>query len=181
MLTYFILWIAGFIISMLVFLYFSWAFHKVTIEEKKLWPFKIVYKEHKGNYKETGTIMDNIYKKLLEDNIKTTRWIWIYYDNPGKIPMAQLRSDGWCIVEKEDYNKLESLWSKYKSKDIAKWLCIVSEFPYKNKLSIMIGILKVYPTLWKYTKEKKYEQWPITEIYDQANKKIIYSMFISII
>ncbi len=176
MLFYLILWIIGFIASLLFFLYISGAFYKIHLEEKKLWPFKVAYKKHIGDYKKINFIINKINKKLLEENIKTSKWIWIYYDNPGKIPISKLKSDWWCIIEKNDYKKIKWLWKDYNIKDIKGNLYIISEFPYKNNLSIMIGIIKIYPALWRYCKEKWYKIGPTMEIYDKINKKITYAM-----
>jgi hypothetical protein len=41
-------------------------------------------------------------------------------------------------------------------------------------MSILVGLMKVYPALEKYTKENGYAGGAIMEIYDVPNKKIIY-------
>lgn len=51
---------------------------------------------------------------------------------------------------------------------------VVAEFPYKGKMSIIIGIFKVYPKLSAYIKEHKYNQTPIMELYDQPNERLEY-------
>jgi len=52
---------------------------------------------------------------------------------------------------------------------------IVIEFPLKNSVSYMAGVIKVYPVLKKYMQEKGYKmEVPITELYATATKKIYY-------
>lgn len=51
---------------------------------------------------------------------------------------------------------------------------VVAEFPYKGKMSIILGIFKVYPKLSAYINEHKYASTPIMELYDQPNEKIEY-------
>jgi len=52
---------------------------------------------------------------------------------------------------------------------------IVTEFPHKGNMSIIVSIMKVYPALNKYMEENGYEQnVPVMEIYDMPNKKILY-------
>ncbi|MFW6222251.1 MAG: hypothetical protein ACOC3T_01430, partial [Bacteroidota bacterium] len=52
---------------------------------------------------------------------------------------------------------------------------IVAEFPFKGKLSIIFGIMKVYPSIEKFVKKKGYSNdGAVMEIYDVPNKKILY-------
>ena len=63
----------------------------------------------------------------------------------------------------------------YKIKTLAQGEYIVARFPFKGKMSVMIGIMKVYPAIDKYVKENGYsEKGPIAEIYDMPNKMIVY-------
>ena len=64
-------------------------------------------------------------------------------------------------------------------KDIPKENSIVTVFPYRNKVSIIIGVYKVYPKLDEYIKNNNYEENPILEIYDRENEKIYYTMGIN--
>jgi hypothetical protein len=52
---------------------------------------------------------------------------------------------------------------------------IISEFPYKGKLSVLFSIMKVYPALSKFAIMNGFdEESAIIEIYDIPNKKIFY-------
>ena len=50
------------------------------------------------------------------------------------------------------------------------------EFPFRNKFSIFVGIMRVYPAMESYLEQMGYEEAPVMEIYDVPNKKIIYIM-----
>lgn len=155
----------------------SGVFHRVEITEKEIGPFKIAYEEYTGPYKETGKIQDRIYSSLREeDNIETYRGIGIYYDDPKETPAEECRSKVGCIIEEQDYDKIENLKDKYNILNIARQRMIYSEFPYKSKLSIMTGIFKVYPKIEQYVQNNDYDYHESIEIYDVPNKKIIYLM-----
>lgn len=152
-------------------------FVSVSIKEKVMGPFKLVYKEHIGPYKETGKIQNEIYYSLLnEKNIETYKGFGIYYDDPQDTPQNELRSKSGCILEEKDYDKIHQLENDYNLMEFEKQKFIYTEFPYKSKLSIVMGIFKVYPKIEKYVKEKGYKKREVMEIYNVPNKKIIYLM-----
>ena len=135
----------------------------------------VVYENVTGDYSQTGKVSDRIYYALLNDEkIETTKGIGIYYDNPKTVAKDKLRSEIGCIVENLDSVTLAGLTEKYQVKTLPQSEFVVTEFPFKGKLSILFGIMKVYPALDKFCKERGYAESPITEIYDIPNKKIIY-------
>lgn len=165
-------------IGMIVFLFLIGFFQKIVIEEKKIGPFVLIYEEHKGDYKGTGKIQDDIYYSLLnEHKIETYKGFGIYYDNPKDVAVDDLRSIAGCILEINNHDKIEYLRERgFKIKEIPAQNSIVSEFPYKNSFSIMIGIIKVYPKIEKYLKENNIENNEMMEIYNIPDNKIIYVM-----
>ncbi len=128
-----------------------------------------------GDYSQTPALQDKIYNALLKDeNIATTKGFGIYYDDPKKVEKAKLRSEVGCIVEGLDSTAVATLSAKYKVKTLPVTNCLVTEFPFKGKMSVLIGLLKVYPALEKYGKEHPMGDAPMMEIYDIPNKKITY-------
>jgi len=119
-------------------------------------------------------VMDRIYERLKEeDNIETFRGFGIYYDDPKTTPGEELRSIAGCILEPADTSRIKSLSGKYAIMEIPEKLYVTSEIPFRSQLSVFAGIVKVYPALKKYMKDKGYAQVPAMEIYD-SNKTIIY-------
>jgi hypothetical protein len=50
-----------------------------------------------------------------------------------------------------------------------------ASFPWKGELSILVGLVRVYPAMNQFLEEQNLVQvGPITEIYDQKNKVIVY-------
>ena len=165
------------IVIFIVFLGYYGLFTKITVEEKSLDSFWMVYQKHIGEYKGVGPIMDAIYNDLKDNHsISTTRGFGIYYDNPREVPKEKCRSIAGCILENVDVSKLGELKEKYFVREYPASNIVTAEFPFKGTMSIFMGIFKVYPKLGKYIKEKGYEYHPMFEIYDVPGRKTIYGM-----
>lgn len=170
--------IAGVVIVLiLIFLGYYGLFAKITIEEKSLDSFRMVYQKHVGEYKGVGPVMDAIYTDLKDNySISATKGFGVYYDNPREVPKEKCRSIAGCILENAEPGRIDELKEKYFVREYPASSVITAEFPFKGTLSIIIGIFKVYPKLGKYIKEKGYESRPMFEIYDTPAKKTIYGM-----
>lgn len=162
--------------AIISFLAYSGMFAKIIIEKEIIGPYQLVYKRHIGSYQEAGKIIDKVYNSLKENwNIEAPVGFGIYYDNPKRTHVEDLRSDIGVILDKKDYGKIPTLKKKYKVKKYSKTKSVVVEFPFKTELSIFIGIMRVYKKIEAYKKENKIRSGPIMEIYDAQNKKIIYA------
>lgn len=168
------------ILLAIIFVWWWWylgGFSKLTVEEKEMGPYTVVYVDNVGDYKKVGPVMDNLYQWLKKAGITQTAGIWIYLDNPASVPVDQLRSQVWSVINPEDEIKITDLWLSYKTQTIEKKLRLVVAFPYKNMLSYFMGPIKVYPVLNKYISEKWYATWSAAiELYDQTNKMIYFMM-----
>ncbi len=121
--------------------------------------------------------MDSVYYFLLNDlNIATTKGVGIYYDNPQQVETSKLRSEIGCFLDSPvDSIQMAKISEKFRIKEIAKGQYLTTEFPNKGMLSIIVGIIKVYPAMTKFMEENGYkDQSPVTEIYDEPTKTIIY-------
>ena len=157
-----------------VFAYYG-GFTKVSFRIENQGGETVVYENFTGDYSQTAKVGDKVYYALLNDEkIETTKGIGIYYDNPKKVEKEKLRAESGCIVENVDSATIARLAEKYKVKTLPQSDFVVAEFPFKGKLSVLFGIMKVYPALDKFNKAHGYAESPITEIYDVPNKKIIY-------
>ena len=148
----------------------SGLFSKIIISEKIVGPFEIVYKEHIGDYSKVGPTMDEIYYGLKDVGIQTTKGIGVYYDDPRLTERSELRSDVGSILEP---NQIYDGYD-FKQMMIEKGSAVVAEFPYKSKMSIIFGVIRVYPKLNKYIEDNEIQAGPIIEVYDLAGGKIQY-------
>ncbi|HAR62034.1 MAG: hypothetical protein DKM50_01695 [Candidatus Margulisiibacteriota bacterium] len=161
--------------AVIVYLAYLGLFYKVKFVEKEVGPFGLVYEKHVGDYNETLKIQKRIYDALFnEDKIETYKGYRIYYDDPKNIERTALRSEVGCILENRNLNNLENIREKYNVRGFPRTKSIIVEFPFKNKISILIAVMKIYPALQGYSNEKGYNPVPALEVYDMTNKKIIY-------
>ncbi|MFA5879644.1 MAG: GyrI-like domain-containing protein [Candidatus Margulisiibacteriota bacterium] len=166
-------------IILLLFLGYMGVFSKVTISEKEMGPYTLVYQSFVGPYQKTGKVFSEVYEKLKTDGIITEKGLGIYYDNPQTVPSDKLKSDCGSVIEGKNIVLFEKVKDKYQVKNIDKKLCLVGEFPIKNSFSYMLGAMKVYPILMNYAKEKNYKIDLSYELYDMPNKVTYYVFVIS--
>ena len=151
------------------------GFEKISFRIENQGGEAVVYENVTGDYSQSPKVSDRVYYTLLNnEKIETTKGFGIYYDNPKNVAKDKLRSEIGCIIENADSATLARLSEKYQVKTLPQSEFVVTEFPFKGKLSVLIGILKVYPALDKFNKEHGYIESPIIEIWDIPNKKTIY-------
>ncbi len=163
--------ILGLIVSVGGLLTYFGMFYDVKITEENKGPYYLVYKEHKGDYSKVGPVMDEIYYDLKNKrNIFSSKGFGLYYDNPRDVEKENLRSIVGCVVP---LAKLEGLEGDYKVAEFPASKAVISSFPYKGKLSFIMGVIKVYPLLSKYIEEKHSvkdkKEFAIMELYDMEN------------
>lgn len=158
---------------------YAWygGFKTINFEIKKTGGEVFVYENITGDYSQSPVVMDNIYYALLNDyKIETTKGAGIYYDNPQYVDKSKLRSEIGCILDAAiDSIQMAELSTRFKVKTLPEGDYIVSEFPRKGMMSIFVGIMKVYPAMAKYIEKAGYKDaGPVTEVYDEPSKAIIY-------
>ncbi|BCS98080.1 hypothetical protein DSLASN_37120 [Desulfoluna limicola] len=149
-------------------------FAGVTISEQSLASFSFVYEKHIGNYRQSGRIMNDIYWELKKEGVSTTKGVGLYYDNPRKVDVEHLRSLAGCILPEEHEAAREKLKESYLVATLPEATVPVIRFPYKGKLSIVLGTLKVYPRVNAWFKAHPEHLGPIMEIYDLPKGEILY-------
>lgn len=162
------------LIVVIGYLGFSGLFSGIDIHENRVGPYTYVYQNHIGPYDKVGPLMDEVYKKLLDSGIETYKGIGVYYDDPSVIDEDKLRSDVGRILEEREIFNLEDIKKKFNVRKLDKKSYVVAQHPYRNQISIMLGIMKVYPGLTKYFEKNNLKMGKVIEIYDFPNKKITY-------
>ncbi len=160
-----------------VYLGYFGFFMMVAVREMDMGPYTLVYKKHVGDYGKTPAIQNEIYYSLLNnEKIRTTKGFGIYFDDPREVKKENLRSFVGCILEKNDAANAGRLKAAYSLMEYPRSRSVVAEFPFRGKLSIIAGIMKAYPAIERYVKDKGYRQAPVMEIYDVPAKKIVYAL-----
>ena len=163
------------ILAIAIYVYFG-GLKKVSCRIENQGGELLAYKPMTGDYSKSGALMDEIYYTLLNNyDIETYCGFGIYFDNPKNVEKSKLRSEIGCIVEKRDSSKVSQIQEGIQVKTFPLNSYLVTEFPYKGKLSVLFSLMKVYPAIDKYVKNNGYNtRGAIMEIYDMKNKKIIY-------
>ena len=171
-----ILLILAVLIALMVGTYaYYGGFKKVDVRIETQGGEVIVYEDVIGSYMQVPEVCDRVYNVLLNnEKIETTKGIGIFYDDPENVAEEKLRSKVGCIIDNADSATIANLSEKYLVEIIPQQEYIVAEFPKKGFMSIMVGIMKVYPALDDYCEKHGYGDSPITEIYDEVNKKTVY-------
>lgn len=168
------------VLAVSVVLFFTYGYFgglkKIIVNIEEQGGETVVYQEIKGEYKQSGAIMDKIYNSLLEnDTIATCKGFGKYFDNPEKVDKNQLRSQAGCIIEERDSQNIDRISDRFETMVIPRKKYITTDYPYKNKLSVLFSLIRVYPALKKYAEDNGFdEDSPVMEIYDIPNRKIIY-------
>jgi len=159
------------------FFWYMGAFTTIQIAEKEEGGYLVAGMEVIGPYSKVGRYMGDVDSKLKKLGVISTKGFGIYYDDPANTPQEKCRSLVGNILDKKNFDKIKDIQAEgLKIDSIPKAKSVVAEFPIKNMLSYMIGPMKVYPVFSKYMKEKKYKPVLSFEIYDNADKKIIFVM-----
>jgi hypothetical protein len=165
------------LLAIIGYLGYSGMFAKVQFTEQLFGGETLIYEEHIGDYSKVGPVMDEIYRRLKEeDGIETEVGFGIYYDKPSEVPKEQLRSEVGCVLPPAFLDQAATLSDKYHLKVYPVQDCIVAELPYRNTTSIMLGVFKAYPALERLAEEKGYPANPVMERYDRVNRRIQYIM-----
>ncbi len=164
------------IVGLFIALVYSGLFSTIEIQEREIGPFTMVYRHYVGDYTQAAAIQHEILSALKGlYKIPSGKGFGVYYDDPQHVEKHKLRSDVGCIIETKDPQLLEKIRERYLVKEYPSTLSVVSEFPYKNQLSVFLGVVRVYPRLEGYLKSKNYKISPALEIYDLSNRKIVFS------
>lgn len=164
------------IIALLFGLYsYYGGFYEIKIRTETVGGETMVYKKVKGDYKQTSSVTNEVYSYLLNDlDIETYKGAGIFYDNPKQVKKEELRSESGCIIDPADMPKLDTTRCKYEIKQLPYRVSVVTEFPYKGGISVLIGLIRVYPKLEEYVRTHHLPEHAVVEIYDVPGRKIIY-------
>lgn len=152
------------------------AFEPVPIVETKAGGETAVLEAVSGPYTQCGAAMDRVYYALRDEwGIETTLGIGIYYSDPKKVKKEDLRSEAGCIVREQDIAGKDGISARFLVRKLEETHCLQAEFPYRGKLSVLFGVMKVYPALARFASERGFDaDSPVSELYDIPNGKIVY-------
>ena len=178
--------LASLLVVILGFFTYMGAFHSVQVKEGDFGPYSFFYKPFLGPYEEVGSLFQEVHEIFKEKGIEVESMAGIYYDDPQKVEKSKLRSEiGALLSAAEAQKHLNTLLQRgLQFKTLPRQNYVSTEFPYRNMISIYIGLSKAYPAFAKYAKgkghpeysykEKGYQNSFAMEVY--TKDKILYLM-----
>jgi len=169
------------IIVILILLILWWwvyfgFFEKVNFETKQIGWYDIVYKNNAWDYTKVSDVFTNISVLLKKNWIQYNEWIGVYFSDPNTTPKENLLSSLGYVVSgmtEDQFNILKLQDESLKRAKLWSSQAIVTSFPYKNSLSLMVWPIFMYPKIEKYMSENNIKPVPMMEIYDMTNDKEI--------
>ncbi len=152
-------------------------FSPVFLSESETNAYVMVYKEYRGNYGRAAKIEMEIYDELTNnEKIEINRVFGIFNQDPRMTREENLTSELGVILEEKYYDRIGDLSKKYQVKYYPKAQSVTSQIPFRNMVSVYMGILKLLPDMERYVRKRKLPVAPLLEIYEIKENKIIYSM-----
>lgn len=151
-------------------------FEKVNFETKQIGWYDIVYKNNAWDYTKVSDVFTNISVLLKKNWIQYNEWIGVYFSDPNTTPKENLLSSLGYVVSgmtEDQFNILKLQDESLKRAKLWSSQAIVTSFPYKNSLSLMVWPIFMYPKIEKYMSENNIKPVPMMEIYDMTNDKEI--------
>lgn len=125
-------------------------------------PFHVAYATHLGSYKEFGKVMQQLADSLETAGITGFRSGGIFYDDPQIAGEDKSRSEAIAILSPAQMEKLRGN-PQFKIKTLERRHYLHTAFPYRGSLSILAGVMKVYPLYKKYSSENKLASYKYRE------------------
>ena len=157
-------------------LYWYGYFSTVSVREKPVGPYTMVYKVYIGSPTDVSPVLDEIHQTLIAGfHITKPVSFGLYYDDPKVTPQEQCRILVGCILTDEQEGDLHAISEKYTLATLPRGMAVVADFPYKNKLSLLFGMLKGYSALSDYVAEYQIPKKPVLELYESTRIRYVYS------
>ncbi|MBU4315124.1 hypothetical protein KJ673_01835 [Patescibacteria group bacterium] len=138
------------------YLWYLGLFSSITVDERAMGPYALVYQEYVGSYNDVGPVFDEVYNKLVSDGIDATLSMGVYYGNPDVVDELELKSEVGSLIDEVQATLINR--EKYSVKDIDQEQYMVVSIPFKNSLSYIIGVMKAYQAIEAYRLLHGYSQ-----------------------
>ena len=132
------------VIATLAVIAYAGFFRTVKIEEGVSAKYTLVLMKAKGDYSQAGVVLDEVHKYLKGIGVEPELGVGIYLDDPRAVKKEDLRWVGGCVLPDSARGKISIIRKKYMVKEFKPVRSAMTTFPFKNRLNMIAGILKVY-------------------------------------
>ncbi len=143
------------VVAFVILVTYLGAFTHISVQEQAEGPFILLYQESSSSsMKEVGMITSQLDKLLTKQGLSQRQPLDVFYpDGHAEIGFA---------VNSISVEQLSTISLQAKLKQIPVQKCMVVNFPWRNKLSFVVGYFKVNAALNSYRKSHGYQK---TEAY----------------
>jgi hypothetical protein len=148
------------------------GFRTIEVREGNYGPHEIIFVTHKGPYQGLKQSWEEFQVKWENAGMKECSSLAIYLD-PPETPEENLRSILGCKIGGLSTEEKSKLKEHFESFEIPESEAYLSEFPFKNFFSFMLGPIKVYPKMEEAVNETSkipsvaIEEYGITGSFDK--------------
>jgi len=161
--------VAGLLVLLVTFLVHSGLANRIEIRtgSPPIGACVVAYKFHTGPYRNVGSIFKEAWG--IAPKLKG---FGVYYDDPKHVEPKKLRAGIGCILAEGETKADGNLAAEFERRGFrlfelpAVLNAVSTAFPYRNQLSILIAVKRVYPALCSYIGENKLNGHPMLEIYE---------------
>lgn len=115
-------------------------------------PFHVVYVRHVGPYKKVGDVIKKLKSDVEAAGIKDGLSGGLFYDDPKIAGPERCRADAIVVLKPEQLEKFKD-HPTLKTKTVPRREYLTTVFPYRGRMSVLAGLMKVYPMYDKFAKE----------------------------
>ena len=133
------------------------VFSRIEIEEREVGPYSLVYREMRGtDLQQVGAITTGL-ELLLERNGVTARPFDVFYPKD-----AQPNEIGFALTTRvgDETRARLAATDGVRLREVPRQRALVARFPWRSRLSFLVGYLKVDPALRAYRQKAGYKDAP---------------------
>lgn len=124
------------------------GFQKIEPQDGSVGPLEMIYTVHVGPYQGLDQAWTEFQKTWQEAGLVECDSMSVYLDSPEVSPQKYRTLLG-CRLDSLNSKQQNDLKAKFPSVQLPKMSAVTAKFPFKNRLSFMLGAMKVYPELHK--------------------------------
>jgi hypothetical protein len=135
-------------VTIFVTLWSNGAFKEVNVKTGPQGGFLLVGADHKGSYQKIGSVFAKVKEAQQKSRLDSAMFVGVYFDDPGKIDEANLRSFAAFVVkDSATALKVASENPGFHLLYIPKTNAYFAEIATKGMISNIIAAVKAYPKL----------------------------------
>jgi hypothetical protein len=99
-------------------------------------------------------VLDQLERDLVAAGVEPERYGGVFYDRPEIAGNDKCRSDAFAVISAAQAEKLKG-HANVKTRRIERRSYLASSIPFHGMLSVIAGVIKVYPEFQKYWQANK--------------------------